>query len=160
MYVMGLFEFKEYLQSSHYLSVAVEEYERFTFRGYADIHPTRIKIDYDQGKMYKEGMNVENYVIWLVESKDILIKDQQFWQRRLNALNRALQILTPLERDIYNLFSIGKTQSRLQTEPVLLKIRDQLELLIDSSPVLKERSLDDEDADFDEDSEEMEAELI
>lgn len=153
MYIMGLFEFKEYLQASHYLAEANEEYRLFTHRGYADVFPTRIAIDSDQGKMFKEGLNVENYVIWLVESKDILIKDQQFWQRRLNALNKAAEFLTPDEQVVFRSYLNRSNVTREVIEPVLLKLKDQLERLIDSSPILKERSLDDEDADFKEDLE-------
>lgn len=144
MYVMGLFEFKEYLQASQYLEEANREYQIFTRRGYADIYPTRINYDYGMKKMFKESMDVANYVIWLIESKEILEKDRQFWQRRLQALQKAVALLTPEEQEVLRLFQEGKAMSRRITEPVLLKVKDQLEKTVDASPELKEKSLHDE----------------
>lgn len=152
MYIMGLFEFKEYLQASHYLEEAVREFQLFTCRGYADIHPTRTAYDPGQGKMYKESLNVADYAIWLVESKQILLNDQEFWQRRLDALESALKTLTPEEQSIFQLFQSGAVLSRIKTEPVLIKIKTYLESLIGSNPKLQQKSLDDE-TDFEEGTE-------
>lgn len=127
---MGMYEFKQYLDSPQLLAEKQREYRLFEKRGYADIHPTRIGYDYGQGKMFKESLNVADYAIWLVESKEIIEKELEFWEQRVVMLQRAINILSDEEWLVYNDFRQDKDVNRSVIEPVLLKLKVELEIIV------------------------------
>lgn len=127
---MGMYEFKQYLDSPQLLAEKQREYRLFEQRGYADIHPTRMGYDYGQGKMFKESLNVADYAIWLVESKEIIEKEVEFWEQRVVMLQKAIDTLSDDEWLSFKDFRQNKHVNRSVIEPILLKLKKELEVVI------------------------------
>src|SRR5690606_31013108 len=86
--------------------------------------------DYEQGKMYKEGFHVEEYVIWLIESKDVIKEQISFWERRVLMLRKALNVLSSEEIALFNDFRQEKEVNRSLIEPILVKLKTELEKIV------------------------------
>lgn len=127
---MGMQEFKQYLDAPQLLAEKERDYRLFERRGYADIHPTRIGYDHGMGKMFKESLHVEDYVIWLIESKDIIKEQVHFWEQRVAMLQKAINTLSDDEWLAFNDFRQEKEVERARIEPILMKLKAELEILV------------------------------
>lgn len=97
MYFMGNEEFKQYLYSESRLEELQSSNALRVRRAYADIHPTRVAVNYDTGDVFSESVNVAEYACFLVDMKEEMKENQERLTKRVRILHEALAAMDPEE---------------------------------------------------------------
>ncbi|MED3554000.1 hypothetical protein [Cytobacillus praedii] len=122
---MGMYEFHQYVNAESILQELQELQELEIQRLYDDVHPTRTQYDRDQGIWYSESVNVAEYAIWLVETKERHKQHRLHYEERAISFQRALSKLTEDEQALFRGFYQG-------VNPTGEKIAYKLKRLLES----------------------------
>lgn len=137
MYYMGSVEFKRYLFAKENLTELIGKQDLAIRRAYADIHPTRIVYNAAEGRAYSESLCVEDYAIWLIETKDLQKQQRIEFEGYAKTMDKALKELDKEEIILienYKMNSPGLNQQKLVS--ALSKLRGILESILGAKEVV------------------------
>lgn len=146
MYFMGMFEFRQYMNAADRLQELTEEHDFIIRNAYADVHPTRIHYDFEQGKMYSESLNVADYAIWLLEMKESHFKQREYWQKRSLAFEDAMHSLSDHEKMLFEEVRANNQAAGRLHRAAIEKLKRELERVVSSRSDLNSKP---EPVDFD-----------
>lgn len=153
MYEMGSAELMQYVNAEMRYEELCRQQVLELHRAYADIHPTRMGFDFDQGKVFSESVNVEDYAIFLVDLKADHQRQREWWAKRIRVYRKALALLPEAER--MNLLGFRKQHHDFYSyDAALQHLYDLIEEVVTGIPELHRKQLaaipeepDDEDLD-------------
>lgn len=129
MYISN-YEFFQYVTAAEYLQELKRAHHIEIQRLYDDIHPTRIAYDSGLGAMFSESVNVEDYAIWMIETKEKQKKQRSYYEEKADVFKKALFSLTNEERLYFETIK-QRGEIEISNDPVIEKLKRFLETQIE-----------------------------
>lgn len=101
-------ELLNYIIAKRQRPLLEEEYRELEQQLYDDIGPSLTYYDYEIGRCYKRGFNVENYAILIADTKAYHKKVLDKLKRQEELFDLAMSSLTPRERDVVTVVYFNK----------------------------------------------------
>lgn len=130
---IGTLEFKRYLYADINFNTLSKEANLAIHRAYEDIHPTRVKIDAALGVVYSESINVEDYVIWLVDMKDEYRGRLRLLKEYKDIFDKACEALNADESKLLQEYKAGNRLGELRSlRHLMLKLKAEVENVLNA----------------------------
>lgn len=128
------FELQTYAYAEIYLRDLKRRHEIEIQRLYDDIHPTRTQYDRDTHKWYSESINVAEYAIWIIETRERQAKELEPYKKRKAVFDKVLLQLSQEERKIFRgYYYEGLEIPQEVAHPVYVKIAKLLQIELHSA---------------------------
>lgn len=120
------YEFYQYVIAADYLKDLKRMHHIEIQHLYDDIHPTRVITNSEIGKMFSESINVEDYAIWIIDTKERHKKQQAYYQHKAAVFQNALKSLTDEERHRFDeILQHGELE--ISNDPLIEKLKSFIE---------------------------------
>lgn len=89
-----------YIRAKKELPEIIEAYEEFTESLYDEVPMVKVYYDYEFGRMCFTSGNIEDYVLDMIERKELFLKTIERLKQRVSLLDEAMETLTLQEKGV------------------------------------------------------------